>query len=298
MCFQGKAIFAQFPPRTQAERELEKLLRAKDEEIDLALGDLLIAADVPQFRDMTRETYFKQLDAMTEQVRQDMAMMRPIVKSRGGNPDTPHAHCRQDDESSNEQKKRCIGSPTTSAEQSARRHGAQIFQNTGQVPPSSPAPWHLRRRRPKTTAAGHSAVQWRHRPAPVASACHGSVSMCELTISVFPSPPGRLPIRTLDWDGSTGRWSSINAGEARSRVSSWGQRRGREAFLTIKSRRDAPDTHASAGATLSTWISAAEFGLPSLTLWVWSPGTESSGIPCGRSRIMELCLTLPAGRSE
>ncbi|MBN1867988.1 hypothetical protein JW916_11930 [Candidatus Sumerlaeota bacterium] len=53
----------------------------------------LITADVPKFRDMTRAEYFARLDAMTEQVRRDMEMMRPVVESRGGDPDTPHARC-------------------------------------------------------------------------------------------------------------------------------------------------------------------------------------------------------------
>ena len=89
----GRSEVGQVPPHTEAERELEKMLRGKDEDIDLAQANWLIAADIPQFRDMTREAYFAQLDAMTEQVRKDMAMMQ---KSgwRGADPTDPASHCR------------------------------------------------------------------------------------------------------------------------------------------------------------------------------------------------------------
>jgi len=85
--------FGQFPPCTEAERELEKLLRGKDEEIDLALANWLVAADVPQFADMTRETYFKRLDALIQQVHQDMGRRQEVAKSRGKNPNDPDTRC-------------------------------------------------------------------------------------------------------------------------------------------------------------------------------------------------------------
>ena len=59
--------FGQFAPATDAERELEGMLRGKDDDIDLALANWLIAADIPQFADMPREAYFVELDAMTKQ---------------------------------------------------------------------------------------------------------------------------------------------------------------------------------------------------------------------------------------
>lgn len=89
----GKSEFGQFPPRTEAERELEKMLRGKDEDIDLALANWLIAADIPQFADMTREWYFGELDVMVQRVRQQMARMEGVAKSRGQNPNDPDTRC-------------------------------------------------------------------------------------------------------------------------------------------------------------------------------------------------------------
>jgi len=89
----GKTEFGQFPPYTEAEQELEKMLRGKGEDIDLALANWLIVADIPQFGDMTRERYFARLDGMTEQVRQGMAMMRRSGW-RGADPKDPASRCR------------------------------------------------------------------------------------------------------------------------------------------------------------------------------------------------------------
>jgi regulator of sirC expression with transglutaminase-like and TPR domain len=88
-----KTQLGQFDPSTEAERELEKLLRGKDEGIDLALANWLIVADIPQFRDLTRESYLKQLDEMTEQVRQGMAKMEKVARSRGQNPNDSDTRC-------------------------------------------------------------------------------------------------------------------------------------------------------------------------------------------------------------
>jgi len=85
--------FGQFPACTEAERELEKLLRGRDEDFDLALANWLVGADVPQFADLTREAYFKQLDAMIHQVRQDMERRREVAKSKGKNPNDPDTRC-------------------------------------------------------------------------------------------------------------------------------------------------------------------------------------------------------------
>jgi hypothetical protein len=85
--------FGQFAPATDAERELEKMLRGKDEDIDLVLANWLIAADIPQFADMTREAYFAQLDAMTKQVRMEMARMQKVAEGRGQNPGDPDVRC-------------------------------------------------------------------------------------------------------------------------------------------------------------------------------------------------------------
>lgn len=85
--------FGQFPPCTEAERELERISREKDADIDLALANWLIAADIPQFHDMTREAYFAQLDSMTEQVRREMARMQDNAKSRGANLNDADVRC-------------------------------------------------------------------------------------------------------------------------------------------------------------------------------------------------------------
>jgi len=88
----GKAEFVRFPPRTEAERDLENLLRGSDGDIDLALANWLIAADISEFQGVTREAYFTRLDAMTEHVRRDMVMMQ---KSgwHGTNPNDPATRC-------------------------------------------------------------------------------------------------------------------------------------------------------------------------------------------------------------
>jgi len=80
--------FGQFSPRTDAERELEKMLHGKDEDIDLALANWLIVADIPQFSDLTRDEFFLRLDIVTKQVRQYMEQMQ---KSgwHGTNPNDP-----------------------------------------------------------------------------------------------------------------------------------------------------------------------------------------------------------------
>jgi hypothetical protein len=85
-----KTEFGQFAPYTDAERELEKMLHGKDEDIDLALANWLIVADVPEFHDLTREAYFAQLDAMTDQVRERMAGMQAKgwPNSDSDNPET------------------------------------------------------------------------------------------------------------------------------------------------------------------------------------------------------------------
>jgi hypothetical protein len=89
----GKAELGQFPPDTKAESELAKMLAGKDKDIDLALANWLIAADIPQFADMTRDEYFAQLDEMTDQVREEMVKMQQVAASRGKNLDDPDTRC-------------------------------------------------------------------------------------------------------------------------------------------------------------------------------------------------------------
>lgn len=81
----------QFVPSTAAERELEQLLQGSN--IDLAVVNWLIAADLPEFRDLTRAAYFKQLDVLTEQVRQDMAKMQKVALARGENLKAANTRC-------------------------------------------------------------------------------------------------------------------------------------------------------------------------------------------------------------
>jgi hypothetical protein len=83
----------QFPPYTRAERELEAMLRAKDESMDLALANWLIAEDIPQFGDTSRKAFFASLDAMTERVRQEISKMQSCGW-RGADPKNPGWRCR------------------------------------------------------------------------------------------------------------------------------------------------------------------------------------------------------------
>jgi hypothetical protein len=69
------------------------MLQGKDEDIDLALANWLIAADVPQFAGLTREAYLAELDKLTGQVRQDMAAMR-ASGWKGADPKDPASRCR------------------------------------------------------------------------------------------------------------------------------------------------------------------------------------------------------------
>jgi regulator of sirC expression with transglutaminase-like and TPR domain len=89
----SKNEFGQFAPRTDAERELEKMLRRKGEDIDLALATWLIVADLPQFTNYAREAYFKTLDEMTQQVRESIARMETVASSRGQKPKDPDVRC-------------------------------------------------------------------------------------------------------------------------------------------------------------------------------------------------------------
>ncbi|HVV01964.1 MAG TPA: transglutaminase family protein [Verrucomicrobiae bacterium] len=68
--------FGQFPPYTKAERELEEMLRGEDSSIDLGLANWLIASDIPQINSMTRDFYFRRLEAMTDRVRDKIEEMR------------------------------------------------------------------------------------------------------------------------------------------------------------------------------------------------------------------------------
>lgn len=89
----AKSSFGQFPAYTAAEGELEKMLLGKDEDIDLALANWLVVADLPQFASMTREAYLRTLDGMVEHVRQDMKRREKVAVSKGKSPDDPDVRC-------------------------------------------------------------------------------------------------------------------------------------------------------------------------------------------------------------
>ncbi len=76
---------------SESEYQLEKQLHV--EEVDLALVNWLVAADIPEFQDITKAAYLTELNATTEQVRQDMAKMQKVALGRGENPNDPKTRC-------------------------------------------------------------------------------------------------------------------------------------------------------------------------------------------------------------
>jgi hypothetical protein len=76
------------------DQELSEMVSGRDADIDLAFVNWLIAKDIPEFHNLTRAAYFSQLDAMTEQVQNDMAKMQ--ADGYGGtDPDDPKTRCRR-----------------------------------------------------------------------------------------------------------------------------------------------------------------------------------------------------------
>gem|GEM_PF-2223502 len=88
-----KTEFGEFQPGTEAERELEKMLRGRDKDIDLAVANWLVAEDVPQFANLTRAAYFDRLDAMTQQVRREMTRRAEVAKFKARDPNAPDTRC-------------------------------------------------------------------------------------------------------------------------------------------------------------------------------------------------------------
>ena len=80
-------------PNINASPELEKLLRSDTVPIDLALVNWLIAVDIPEFKDFSREDYFKQLDNLTERVRSEMERMQKVAVGRGESLSNPKTRC-------------------------------------------------------------------------------------------------------------------------------------------------------------------------------------------------------------
>lgn len=61
--------FAEFPAESEAEKELEAMLAGPEDKIDLALANWLVIADLPPYKDLTRDQYFAMLDETTNRVR-------------------------------------------------------------------------------------------------------------------------------------------------------------------------------------------------------------------------------------
>ncbi len=78
---------------TNAGRELVGLLRVDAAPIDLASVNWLIATDIPEFKDLAREDYFKQLESLTEKVRSDMARMQKVAVARGESLQDANTRC-------------------------------------------------------------------------------------------------------------------------------------------------------------------------------------------------------------
>lgn len=72
--------FGDFPPETRAEEELEAMLGLPESDIDLALANWLIVADLPPFEDMTREEY-------STRIRRFTAHSRSVIQRAKEDPD-------------------------------------------------------------------------------------------------------------------------------------------------------------------------------------------------------------------
>ena len=81
--------FGKFPAQTDAERELEVMLAGPEDQIDLALANWLIVADLPAYQNMTREQYFAMLDQATNRVRGmiEFARQNPSMAGPMSDPD-------------------------------------------------------------------------------------------------------------------------------------------------------------------------------------------------------------------
>lgn len=62
-------LIGEFPAETEAEKELEAMLAGPEDKIDLALANWLVIADLPPYKDLTRDQYFAMLDETTNRVR-------------------------------------------------------------------------------------------------------------------------------------------------------------------------------------------------------------------------------------
>jgi hypothetical protein len=85
---------ANAPPGVNPEQEIDAMLQGTNENIDLALANWLMVAEIPEFQNLTREDYFTQLDDMTKQVQQKMAKMQSDGWPNA-NSDNPETRCRR-----------------------------------------------------------------------------------------------------------------------------------------------------------------------------------------------------------
>ncbi len=80
--------FQEFPPESEAEKELSDILRKPDSEVNLALVNYLIARDLPKFRNISRRQYFDMLSKKLNSVVKDIVTIQdnPETKDLLRNP--------------------------------------------------------------------------------------------------------------------------------------------------------------------------------------------------------------------
>lgn len=79
---------------TSADQTLVEILRKGDADIDLSEATWVMAKEIPEFSNVTREAYFAQLDGMTKEVSQAMANMQASGYG-GADPNDPETRCRR-----------------------------------------------------------------------------------------------------------------------------------------------------------------------------------------------------------
>lgn len=90
----SKTISSKSQSYTNVEQELDEMAQAKDEDIDLALVNWLVVAEIPEFQNLTREDYFAQLDDLIGQVKQKMAKLNASGWPTP-NSDDPQTRCQR-----------------------------------------------------------------------------------------------------------------------------------------------------------------------------------------------------------
>jgi hypothetical protein len=90
---EGKAASVLASLAVKSDGELQRMLDCKDAELDLALANWLIALEIPEFRSLMRADYFKQVDSLTQQVRQHMGKMEKVAVACGESLTNAHTRC-------------------------------------------------------------------------------------------------------------------------------------------------------------------------------------------------------------